>query len=198
MQTKFPSRQRARWALKIKATFLRPEGCDPPRTKAAPSPPYTTHSAPPGFQGALGAEGVSGATGRRPDPRRRSRPAPTPPLRPRSAWGGRPGSQNAGSPALPSPRPLPSLHRGLPAPLRPRGSIAASPARPCPARATTQAARPPSRPLALPSSRLGPAPRPGLPPHRSAAAAPGQRLLRRAWAASGHRQPGEGTRRGPT
>lgn len=33
---------------------------------------------------------------------------------------------------------------------------------------------------------------------RSAAAAPGQRLLRRAWAASGHRQPGEGTRRGPT
>lgn len=33
---------------------------------------------------------------------------------------------------------------------------------------------------------------------RSAAAAPGPRLLRRAWAASGRRRPGEGTRRGPT
>lgn len=33
---------------------------------------------------------------------------------------------------------------------------------------------------------------------RSAAAASGQRLLRRAWAASGRRRPGEGTRRGPT
>lgn len=33
---------------------------------------------------------------------------------------------------------------------------------------------------------------------RCAVAAPGRRLLRRAWAASGRRQPGEGTRRGPT
>lgn len=33
---------------------------------------------------------------------------------------------------------------------------------------------------------------------RSAAAAPGQRLLRRAWAVSGRQRPGEGTRRGPT
>ena len=32
---------------------------------------------------------------------------------------------------------------------------------------------------------------------RSAAAVPGRRQLRRAWAASGRRRPGEGTRRGP-
>lgn len=84
------------------------------------------------------------------------------------------------------------LHRGLGAPPRPPRS---GPALPAPSH---RAGRPPARPLSLPSACLGPTPRPGLPPHRSAAAVPGRRQLRRAWAASGRRRPGEGTRRGPT
>lgn len=161
MQTKFPSRKRARRALKIKATFLRPEGCDPPGTKAAPSPSKTTDSGPRDSRELSAPKGSPGATGRRPDRRRRSRrgadPSTTASVREDwpawvvQRWRPRPAVLPLG-PSLASSRPPSSTavsgpQRGLPGPALPGP------------KPRLQAARPP----ALPSSRLGPAPRPDLP-----------------------------------
>lgn len=151
MQTKFPSRQRARRALKKKSKRRSRGRKDAihqvPRLHSALQRPRTRG---PGLPG----------SSRRPRGRP-GQPAGAPigrdgragglilPLRPPSARTGQPGSHNAGDPALPSPpRSFPSPHRGLRAPPRPRGPIAASPGRPC--SAPSHGCRPPALPSALP------------------------------------------------
>lgn len=120
------------------------------------SPPWTTHSAAPGFQGALGAE--RGRPGQPAGALLREdggagRADPYTPASVRAGWPAWVAEGWQPRPAVPSAAPLASS--------RPPGSTAAS----GPQRGLPGPARPaPSHRAGRPPARLGPAPHPGLPP----------------------------------